>query len=97
PYALYAIAGASIVLGALGLVIGLRGGREAPAPIAQPAPPRPEPAIATPPPPAPREPQKIQVQIDADAPNARVVMRRRVSAAPSTTTFAPSDIVELVE
>jgi serine/threonine protein kinase len=96
PYALYGIAGGGILVGVLGLIIGLRGGKQdkvamtpTPAPVAQPAP-----AAAMP---LPAAPQKISVELDADAPNAHVVFRRRVAAAPTTMQLAATDVVELVE
>ena len=97
PYAWFAVAGLGVIVGALGLAFGLRGGHTEVAlvapPVAQPAP------AATLPAPAPvaQEPKKIDIAIDADAPNAHVVFRRRVAAAPMTNQVAASDIVELVE
>jgi TonB family protein len=95
PVALIAVASAGLVVGAIGLVFGLRGHHEptvqpTPAPIAQT-----QPAASLPP--TAREPLKVQVIIDTDVANAHVVFRRRVASAPMTTEIAASDIVELVE
>lgn len=89
PYPLYALAGCGILVGALGLAFGLRGHtvEKAPAPVAQPA-------AAVP---VARQVAKIDVTLEADAPNARVVFRRRVAAAPATMMIAATDVVELVE
>ena len=89
PYPLYALAGCGILVGALGLAFGLRGHavEKAPPPVAQPA-------AAVP---AAKQVAKIDVTLEADAPNARVVFRRRVAAAPATMTIAATDVVELVE
>ncbi|MGE5185952.1 MAG: TonB family protein [Acidobacteriota bacterium] len=99
PYLLFGVAGLGVIVGALGLAFGLRGGHPeaslapAPQPVAQPAP-----AAALPPPaPVAREPQKIDVAIDADAAHAHVVFRRRVTDAPLSSQIAASDVVELVE
>ena len=92
PYALYGIAAAGILMGAIGLVIGIRGGGDgapAPAPLAQA---QPAPAVATAP-----VPEKIEVSLDADVPNARVVFRRRVHDAPAKLEINTTDVVELVE
>lgn len=99
PYALYGMAGAGILVGVIGLVVGMRGGDAPPAapqPVAvQPAPaPAPLPAAAMP---APRETAKVSVQLEADAAGARVVFRRRIAPLPATMQIMPSDIVELVE
>jgi serine/threonine protein kinase len=92
PYALYAMAGVGIAIGAVGLMFGLKGGKdkvaEAP-PVAQP-----QPAAAMP---IPREAQKITVQLDADAPNAHVTFRRHIAGAPTSLQISATDVVELVE
>ena len=101
PFVLYGMAAMGLVLGAGGLLFGLRKGDSqqvatpAPAPVTAPAP---LPAAATTP--APKTevaPTKIAVNLHANAANARVTFRRRVSTAPSTIQIAPSEIVELVE
>jgi hypothetical protein len=92
-YALYGVAGAGILMGVLGLIVGLRGGNDAapaPAPIVMTAP-----AAATMP--APVVPEKIEVSLDADVPNARVVFRRRVQNVPTKLEINSTDVVELVE
>ena len=95
PYALYAVAGMGVLVGAMGLIIGLRGGKaEKTVMIPPPAPVQPLPAAAMP---LPKEPVKIDVDLDADAPNAHVVFRRRVAAAPAQMQIAATDVVELVE
>jgi serine/threonine protein kinase len=96
PYGLYGVAGAGIVIGALGLFVGLK---KSPEPLPAPAPAivqhTPQPMAA--PMPAPREAEKIEVVLDADAPNATVVFRRRVQPAPVTMQVNATDVVELVE
>jgi hypothetical protein len=95
PYVLYGIAGAGILIGMIGLVVGLRGGEpehKTPSPVVQ-APPTPAPAAAT----TPAKAEKIEVRLDADVANARVVFRRRINAAPTIMEISPTDVVELVE
>jgi hypothetical protein len=93
-HALYALAGLGVVVGVLGLVIGLRGGKDKIA-VAPPVPqPPPVPAVA---PPVPSPPQKVAVELAADAPNAHVVFRRRVANAPAQMQLSATDVVELVE
>jgi TonB family protein len=93
---LYAAAGIGVALGAVGLLVGLRSGNHGDTQAAVTPPPAP--AAAVPPPPPPRqEPRKVAVQIDTDTKGARVVFRRRLSAAPMTAEITPSDIVEMVE
>ena len=99
PYALYGMAAMGLVLGAGGLLFGLRSSDKhqvatAPAPAPAPAP---LPAAATQAAPKEVAPAKIAVALNANVPNARVTFRRRVSAAPSQMQITPSDIVELVE
>jgi serine/threonine-protein kinase len=94
PYALYAVAGLGVLVGAMGLIIGLRGGKTekvamTPAPVQPPLP-----ATATQ---LPKEPVKIAVELEADAPNAHFVFRRRVSASPEQIQISATDVVELVE
>jgi serine/threonine protein kinase len=92
PYALYGVAGAGILMGTIGLVVGLRGSERAPAPapvVAQPAA-----AVASP---ARTVPSKIEVELGAEVPDARVVFRRRVQMAPVRMEINASDVVELVE
>jgi len=97
PYALYAVAGCGIAIGALGLVFGLKGSKDdtktAMTPP-QPAVQQPQPAAAMP---LPKEPQKIQVELEADAPNSHVTFRRRVASTPASMTIPATDVVELVE
>jgi serine/threonine protein kinase len=93
PYALYAIAGVGIAVGALGLMFGMRGNKKddvarTPAPTVQ----LPQPAAAM-----PKEAQKITVQLDADAPNAHVTFRRHIAGTPTSTQINATDVVELVE
>jgi serine/threonine-protein kinase len=96
PYGLFAVAGLGLVVGALGLVFGLRSAKDEVA--VAPPPPAPAPAAAMPaPPPVPKEPPKVQIQIDSDVATARVVFRRRVAPAPLTTESAASEVIELVE
>jgi serine/threonine protein kinase len=93
PWLLYGIAGAGLLVGALGLGLGMRGGSSDDK-TAMPAPPPAQPTAA-----AATQPvaSKIAVKIDANVPDARVTFRRRLSAAPATMEIASSDIVELVE
>ena len=94
PYAIYGIAAAGILMGAVGLVVGLRGGDSPPAaPVMQV---QPAPAAATMPA-APAAPEKIEVSLDANVANARVVFRRRVHEAPAKLEINSTDVVELVE
>jgi eukaryotic-like serine/threonine-protein kinase len=90
PYALYGVAGASVLVGALGLMFGLKGGDPAPAP-----------AMASIQAPAkvhePAAPTMVEVTLASNAPNARVVFRRRAETAPVTMTIKATDVVELVE
>lgn len=96
PYALYGVAAAGILMGVVGLVFGLKGGRDAPKTVAQTQPqPQQQPAASLNP--APTRPEKIEVNLDSDTPNARVVFRRRVADAPVAMEINPSDVVELVE
>ncbi len=91
-YALYGIAGAGVLVGALGLFFGLRGGHETPAPLPVPA------ASVTPEPSrAPEARKLISIKLDANAPNARVVFRRRAVEAPVAMDIKSTDVVELVE
>jgi hypothetical protein len=96
PIVLYGIAGLGLLVGALGLALGMRGGSTNESDkVAMPAPP-PAPTTA---PAAATQPvaNKIAVKIDANVPDARVTFRRRLSAAPATMEITSSDIVELVE
>ncbi len=101
PWALYGMAAFGLLVGGAGLMFGLRGsgnGKDTTAAVTSgPVQPAPLPGAATPAPREAKAPSKIQVDLEANVPNARVTFRRRVSAAPSTTQIAPSDIVELVE
>jgi tRNA A-37 threonylcarbamoyl transferase component Bud32 len=98
PWVMYGLAGAGLLVGAIGLVFGLRGGSPEQAAVVTPPAPTsvPQPAAATP---APRDiaASKITVSLEANVANARVTFRRRVIPAPSTMQLAPSEIVELVE
>ena len=86
----YGIAGMGVLVGALGLMMGLKGGSS-------------ESPEATSTPPAATQQQqdakdsKVRLIVQATAPDARVVFRRRSAAAPLTMQLAPSDIVEIVE
>jgi TonB family protein len=92
----YIVAGASVLVGALGLAYGLRSGS---APAVPPPAPAPAPMAAMPAPPIPvaKEPQKIAVELESDIANARVTFRRRVASAPMKSDVSPTDVVELVE
>ncbi len=92
-WALYGIAGAGLLVGAFGLMLGMRSGNTADMVANTPPPP------TTPPPAAATQPTatKIAVQVESNVPDARVTFRRRLSAAPTTMQIAASDIVELVE
>jgi serine/threonine protein kinase len=94
PVALYGIAAGGILMGALGLVFGLKNG-DAPAPKAVAAETQQQPAATANQ--EPSKPGKIEVRLDSDIPNARVVFRRRVAQAPVTMEINASDVVELVE
>ncbi|MEO8701323.1 MAG: protein kinase [Kofleriaceae bacterium] len=95
PYVLYGIAGAGLLIGALGLVLGMRGGDDKIV-----AAPPPAPAVAPAPAPvaiaAPR-PAKIEIELAANVSGARITFRRRLSPAPVTLQIAPNDVIELVE
>ncbi|HEU0032668.1 MAG TPA: protein kinase [Kofleriaceae bacterium] len=98
PWLLYGLATTGILVGAGGLVIGVRGaGDDSVASAAQPAITQPAPAASIPQPPRETRPSKIDVTLESATPNARVTFRRRVSAAPTAMQITPSDIVELVE
>jgi serine/threonine protein kinase len=94
PYALYAMAGIGIAIGAVGLAFGLKGKSSEVAQAPQPAVQQPQPAAAMP---VAKEAQKITVQLDSDTPNARVIFRRHIASAPTTMQVNSSDVVELVE
>jgi len=94
PYALYGVAAAGILMGAAGLLFGLKGNEKETKPVAQ-AQVQPAPAMATNN--EPSKPEKIEVKLDSDIANARVVFRRRVADAPVTMEINSSDVVELVE
>jgi serine/threonine protein kinase len=95
PYALYSVAGAGVLFGAVGLIAATRGGSREVAQAPQPAPTtQPLPAAAIP---APREAQKVAVELEADVAGAKVTFRRRVAIAPQTLQISPTDVVELVE
>ncbi len=94
PYAMYGIAGAGILMGIVGLVVGMRGGDPTHAPAPQPVAQATAPAVQAP---VRSEPQKIAVSLEADAPDARIVFRRRVAPAPVALTINATDVIELVE
>ncbi|HET9993604.1 MAG TPA: serine/threonine-protein kinase, partial [Kofleriaceae bacterium] len=95
PYALYAMAGVGIAVGALGLMFGLKGSKKDDvAQVPQPAVQQPQPAAAMP---VSKEVQKITVQLDADAPNAHVTFRRHIAGAPASMQINATEVVELVE
>jgi hypothetical protein len=93
PYALYGIAGASVLIGAVGLVFGLKSGSSDTQ--------NPAPAMASIQAPArthePAAPTMVEVTLASNAPKARVVFRRRAEPTPMTTTIKATDVVELVE
>lgn len=96
PYALYGVAAAGILMGAAGLVFGLKGNDKETKPVAQAqVQPQPAPTMATNN--EPSKPDKIEVKLDSEIPNARVVFRRRVANAPVSMEINSSDVVELVE
>jgi hypothetical protein len=91
-YALYAIAGLGVAVGALGIAFGMKGSKhdviaKAPAPEVKPA-------VAQP---VAKQVEKIAVQLDADVANARVTFRRRSITAPSTMQINATDVMEIVE
>ncbi len=92
PYALYGVAAAGILMGAVGLMFGLKGGETKTVAATQP---QPLPAASMNQQAA--KPEKIEVKLDSDTPNARVVFRRRVAEAPVSLEINSSDVVELVE
>ncbi len=93
-YVLYGIAGAGVLVGAIGLFAAMRGGaHEQQVAATQPAPP-PMPGAAVS---APREAQKVPVELEADVAGAKITFRRRVAIAPESITISPTDFVELVE
>jgi serine/threonine-protein kinase len=96
PYALYGVAGAGILMGMIGLVVGLRGGKDEAAHAQPPVVVQTAPAAAAPAP-AAAQPTKIDVSLDADVTGARVVFRRRVHEAPAKMVINATDVVELVE
>ncbi|MFT3694819.1 MAG: protein kinase [Kofleriaceae bacterium] len=91
PYAMYALAGVGIAVGAVGVMFGMKKNEVAQAP--QPAVQQPMPAAAIP---QAKEKEKILVQLEADAPNAHVVFRRHVTSN-TQMQIASTDVVELVE
>jgi serine/threonine-protein kinase len=94
PYVMYGLAGAGVLVGVIGLLVGLRGGGEPPKVAAAHV--APLPGAATPV--ASNDTaMKVTVALEANVANARVTFRRRVMNAPSTMQISPSDIVELVE
>jgi serine/threonine protein kinase len=100
PWAPYVLAGAGVLVGALGLGYGMWAGKSEPKPSAAPAPiapPRPAAAIPAPAAAPPPAPAKVDVSLDANVPDARVTFRRRVSPAPAALQIATSEIVEIVE
>jgi serine/threonine-protein kinase len=92
-YALYAIAGLGVAVGALGIAFGMKGSKHE---VVAKAPPPAEvkPAVATP---VAKQVEKIEVQLDADVANARITFRRRSIAAPSTIQINATDVMEIVE
>ena len=93
---IYIIAGASLLLGGLGLMYGLKGSnsKDAAATASHSN------AMASMPQqqqPIQREPQKIDVDLEANVPGARVTFRRHLTQAPEHEEVAPIDVVELVE
>ena len=93
---IYIIAGASLLVGGLGLMYGLKGSspKDAVASATQST------AMASMPTqqiPTSHEPQKISVELEANVPGARVTFRRHLSQAPERQEVAPIDVVELVE
>ncbi len=98
PWALYAVAGLGLVVGAVGLTLFMTSGTKSET-VATPTPPPPVQPQPAPAPAAATQPasSKIAVQIDANVADARVTFRRRLSAAPATMQVTASDIVELVE
>ncbi|HEX4451835.1 MAG TPA: protein kinase [Kofleriaceae bacterium] len=93
-YVLYAIAGAGVLFGAIGLIAAMRGGSRAPQVVATQPAPQPMPGAAVP---APREVEKVPVDLEADVGGAKITFRRRVAIAPESITISPTDVVELVE
>jgi len=91
------VAGASIVVGALGVAYGLKSGGSAEQAAAHVATPAPAASMPAPQVPVAKEPTKVAVELEADVANARVVFRRRVASAPMKTDVNPVDVVELVE
>lgn len=97
PRTMYAVGGAGLLVGVLGLLIGLRGGsNEASEPQVATTQTAPAPGAATPAPQTPNE-GKVAVNVRSNAPNARVTFRRRSMLAPAKLQLGASDIVELVE
>jgi len=92
PYALYAIAGLGIAVGAIGISFGMK--TKKPDEVAQAPAPAALPAAAMP---VPKANQKIAVQLDSDAPGAKVTFRRHLATAPSTIQINSTDVVEMVE
>ncbi len=107
PLALYALAGAGVLVGVIGLVVGMRGGNASapPAtpvvPIATPtrgsaAPTKPvEPVVEAVK--APEAPRTVEVKLAANALDAKVAFRRRTVKLPTTLLLAPNAIIEMVE
>ena len=92
-YALYAIAGLGVAVGALGIAFGMKGSKHE---VVAKAPPALDvkPAVAAP---VAKQVEKIMVQLDADVANARITFRRRSIAAPSTMQINATDVMEIVE
>ncbi|HEY8141917.1 MAG TPA: protein kinase [Kofleriaceae bacterium] len=96
-YAAFAVAAAGLVFAGAWLGPRLSGAGTsgvAPAPAAAPAIVTMPGAATTA---APAERPVVDLAVEADAPGARVVFRRRLSAAPFNASVRASDIVELVE
>ncbi|MEP6860802.1 MAG: protein kinase [Deltaproteobacteria bacterium] len=91
-YALYAIAGLGVAIGALGIAFGLKGSKHEV--IAKAPSPEVKPAVAQP---VAKQVEKILVQLDADVANARLTFRRRSITAPSTMQINATDVMEIVE
>jgi serine/threonine-protein kinase len=93
----YVVAGASLVLGGLGLAYGLRTGSHEQAPVVAQTTPAPAASMPAPQVPVAKEPTKVAIDLESNVANARVVFRRHVSSAPMKTDVNPVDVVELVE
>ncbi len=97
PLALYGLAGAGLLVGVIGIVMGMSREARAPAPVEAGSVAgravQPETTIET----RPVTMRTIDLVLEANAVGGKVSFRRRVVATPTTLQLAPNTIVEMVE